>query len=133
MNRENVFAPSYPVTGERVNAFLRGVYGWMAVGLAITAVTAFFVAATPSIVYAIVTNRVLFWGIVIAQLGIVFGLSARVQHLSASTASMLFIVYSVLTGVTMSVILLAFTSLIAGWSPTRRALRIQPAETLRSE
>ena len=109
MNRENVFAPSYPVAGERVNAFLRGVYGWMAVGLAITAVTAFFVAATPSIVYAIVTNRVLFWGIVIAQLGIVFGLSARVQTLSASTASMLFIVYSVLTGLTMSVILLAFT------------------------
>ena len=109
MNRENVFAPSYPVAGERVNAFLRGVYGWMAVGLAITAVTAWFVAATPSIVYAIVTNRVLFWGIVIAQLGIVFGLSARVAQLSASTASLLFIVYSALTGLTMSVILLAFT------------------------
>ena len=107
---ENVFAPSYPVAAERVNAFLRGVYGWMAVGLAITAVTACLgrrhaVASC----YAIVTNRVLFWGIVIAQLGIVFGLSARVQTLSASTASMLFIVYSVLTGLTMSVILLAFT------------------------
>jgi FtsH-binding integral membrane protein len=109
MNRENVFAPSYPVAADRVNAFLRGVYGWMAAGLAITAATAWFVAATPAIVYAIVTNRVLFWGIVIAQLGIVFGLSARVQTLSASTASLLFIVYSVLTGLTMSVILLAFT------------------------
>jgi FtsH-binding integral membrane protein len=109
MNRENAFAPAYPVAADRVNVFLRGVYSWMAAGLAITAATAWFVAATPAIVYAIVTNRVLFWGIVIAQLGIVFGLSARVQSLSASTASLLFIVYSALTGLTMSVILLAFT------------------------
>ena len=110
MNRENVFASPYPAAAaDRVNAFLRGVYGWMSAGLAITAVTAFMVASTPALVYAIVTNRLLFWGIVIAQLGIVFGLSARVQQLSASTASLLFIVYSVLTGVTMSVILLAYT------------------------
>ena len=109
MDRENVFAPPYPAAAERVNAFLRGVYGWMSAGLAITAVTAWLVAATPSLVYAIATNRLLFWAIVIAQLGIVFGLSARVQHLAPSTASLLFIVYSALTGLTMSVILLAFT------------------------
>jgi FtsH-binding integral membrane protein len=109
MNRENVFAPPYAAAGERVNAFLRGVYSWMAGGLAITAVTASLVAATPALVYAIATNRLLFWGIVIAQLGIVFGLSARVQHLAPSTAALLFVIYSALTGLTMSVILLAFT------------------------
>ena len=109
MNREQVFASPYPAAADRVNAFLRGVYGWMSAGLGITAVTAWMVAATPAIVYAIVGNRLLFWGIVIAQLGIVFGLSARVQHLAPATASMLFIVYSVLTGLTMSVILLAYT------------------------
>jgi FtsH-binding integral membrane protein len=109
MNRENVFASPYPAAADRVNTFLRGVYGWMSAGLGITAATAWMVASTPALVYAIVTNRLLFWGIVIAQLGIVFGLSARVQQLSASTASLLFIVYSVLTGVTMSVILLAYT------------------------
>ena len=109
MNREQVFASPYPAAADRVNAFLRGVYGWMSAGLGITAVTAWIVAATPAIVYAIVGNRLLFWGIVIAQLGIVFGLSARVQHLAPATASMLFIVYSVLTGLTMSVILLAYT------------------------
>jgi FtsH-binding integral membrane protein len=109
MNRENVFASPYPDAVERVNAFLRGVYGWMAAGLAITAGTAWLVAATPGLVLAIVTNRLLFWGIIIAQLGIVFGLSARVQHLAPSTASLLFIVYSALTGLTMSVILLAYT------------------------
>jgi FtsH-binding integral membrane protein len=109
MNNENVFASPYPAAAERVNAFLRGVYGWMATGLAITAATAFVVASTPVLVSAIVTNRVLFWGILIAQLGIVFGLSARVHRLAPSTAALLFIVYSALTGVTMSVILLAFT------------------------
>jgi FtsH-binding integral membrane protein len=109
MNHENVFAPPYAATADRVNAFLRGVYGWMSVGLAITAVTAWMVAATPGLVDTIATNRLLFWGIIIAQLGIVFGLSARVQHLAPSTASLLFIVYSALTGLTMSVILLAFT------------------------
>jgi FtsH-binding integral membrane protein len=109
MNRENVFASPYPAAADRVNAFLRGVYGWMSAGLAITAVTAWLVAATPALVMTIVTNRVLFWGILIAQLGIVFGLSARVQSLAPATASLLFIVYSALTGLTMSVILLAYT------------------------
>ena len=51
----------------------------------------------------------LFWGLMIAQLGIVFVLSARVEQLAASTAALLFIVYSALTGVTMSFVLLAYT------------------------
>ena len=89
--------------------FLRGVYGWMCGGLAITAATAWFVANSPSIVTAIVTNRLLFWAIVIAQFGIVITLSARVSRMAASTASALFIVYSALTGVTLSFILLLYT------------------------
>jgi FtsH-binding integral membrane protein len=94
---------------ERVSAFLRAVYGWMCVGLAITAITAWFIAASPALVIAIAANRLLFWGIVIAQLGIVLVLSARVQRLAPSTASLLFIVYSALTGVTISFVLLVFT------------------------
>jgi len=94
---------------ERVGAFLRAVYGWMCTGLAITAITAWFIASSPSLVAAIATNRILFWGLLIAQLGIVFVLSARVERLAATTASLLFVVYSALTGVTMSFVLLAFT------------------------
>ena len=94
---------------ERIGTFLRAVYGWMCGGLAITALTASFVAASPSLVAAIATNRLLFWGLVIAQLGIVLLLSAQVQRLAASTASLLFIAYSALTGVTLSFVLLAFT------------------------
>src|SRR4029450_416486 len=93
---------------DQAGAFLSAVYGWMCAGLAITAATAWFVAASPTVVGAIASNRVLFWGRLIAQLAIVFVLSARVQQLAASTASILFVLYSALTGVTMAFVLLAF-------------------------
>ncbi len=89
--------------------FVRGVYGWMCGGLAITAATAWIVANSPSIAQAIFQNRLLFWAIVIAQFGIVITLSARVSRLAASTASALFIAYSALTGVTLSFVLLLYT------------------------
>jgi len=96
-------------TAERLNPFLTAVYGWMAAGLAITAVTAWFVAASPAIVGAIASNQIVFWGLLIAQLGLVYTLSARVDRLAASTAALLFILYSMTTGVTMAFVLLAFT------------------------
>jgi hypothetical protein len=94
---------------EKVTTFLRAVYGWMCVGLAVTAATASFIATSPALVVAIATNRPIFWVLVIAQLGIVFVLSARVERLAPTTASLLFIVYSALTGVTLSFVLLTFT------------------------
>jgi len=95
--------------GERITAFLRSVYAWMAGGLAVTAVTAMVVASSPAIVLAIAGNRALFWAIIIAQLGIVLVLSGRVNRMASSTASMLFIAYSALTGLTLSFVLLAYT------------------------
>jgi len=104
------FSTSAPaLADERVSTFLRAVYGWMFVGLALTAATALFVASSPELIRMIATNRAVFWVLLIAQLGIVFALSARVQTLAASTASMLFLAYSVLTGVTLSFILLLYT------------------------
>src|SRR4029077_11878385 len=102
------FSSTVPVE-ERVTLFLRAVYAWMCAGLAITAVTASIIAASPTFVMAVATNRVLFWGLMIAQLGIVFVLSARVQQLAASTAAMLFVAYSALTGITFAFVLLAYT------------------------
>jgi len=96
-------------TQERVTSFLRGVYGWMCIGLAVTAAVALGIASSEAAVQALVANRILFFGVIFAQLGLVFYLSARVDKLSASTASLLFIVYSALTGVTLSLILLAYT------------------------
>ncbi len=89
--------------------FLRGVYGWMCGGLAITAATAWLVANSPALAKAIFSNPILFWGIVIAQFGIVITLSARVSKLSAVAAQGLFIAYSALTGLTLSFVLLLYT------------------------
>src|SRR5262245_57155813 len=77
-------------------SFMRGVYGRMCGGLAITAVTAWVVSSSPALVSAIFGNRAVFWILAIAQLGIVFTLSARVDRMAASTASLLFIGYSAL-------------------------------------
>src|SRR5437867_5933659 len=94
---------------ERVSAFLWKVYGWMAVGLGLTAVVAFAVAGSPDILRALVGNRLVFFGLVIAELGLVFYLSARADRLAPGTAAGLFTLYSGLNGVTLSVILIAYT------------------------
>jgi uncharacterized protein len=94
---------------EQVTAFLRLVYGWMCVGLGITASVAWFVASSPAVWTTIAQNRLLFWAIIIAQLGLVFVMSARVHTLSPGVAAALFLTYSGLTGVTMSYVLLVYT------------------------
>jgi len=94
---------------ERVTAFLRAVYGWMCVGLGVTAVVAFGVAGSPAIVHALVSNRLLFFALMGGELALVFYLSARVAQLAPGTASALFVGYSALNGVTLSLILLAYT------------------------
>jgi uncharacterized protein len=104
-------ASSLPVdvVYERVSAFLSKVYGWMFVGLLITAVTAYGIASSPTLIDAVIGNRLAFWALIIAQLGLVFYLSARVEHMAPTTAAGLFMLYSALVGVTTSVVLLAFT------------------------
>jgi uncharacterized protein len=94
---------------ERVSSFLSKVYGWMFAGLLITSGTAFVVATTPVLIETIVTNRMLIWLLLIAQLGLVFALSFKVNTMAPTTAAALFIVYSGLTGITSSVILLVYT------------------------
>ena len=94
---------------ERVTAFLRGVYRWMAVGLGLTAAVAYVVAGSPAILNALLANRFIFFGLMFAELGLVVYLSARVSRLAPSTAGMLFLAYSALNGVTLSLILLVYT------------------------
>ena len=96
-------------TADRVSAFLWKVYGWMAVGLGLTAIVAFAVAGSPDLLRVLVGNRLVFFALVIAELGLVFFLSARADRLAPGTAAGLFALYSALNGVTLSVILLAYT------------------------
>ncbi|HEX7331349.1 MAG TPA: Bax inhibitor-1/YccA family protein [Pyrinomonadaceae bacterium] len=93
----------------RVTAFLSKVYGWMFLGLLITAGTALVVASSPALIETFILNRILFWILVLGQLGLVFFLSARVEHIAPATAAGLFLLYSAMVGVTSSVIFLVYT------------------------
>lgn len=88
---------------------MRKVYTWMALALVITGITAYGVATTPSLIMAIANNSILFWGLVIAEFGLVFGISGMLHKLSLTTATLMFIVYSVINGVLLSFIFLAYT------------------------
>jgi FtsH-binding integral membrane protein len=103
----SAFQPA-AVPAEKVSAFLRSVYGWMFVGLGITAAVSLGVSSSPDLVRAIFSNAYLFFGLIIAELGLVFFLSARVQKIAPSTAATLFVVYSLLNGATLSFIFLAY-------------------------
>jgi uncharacterized protein len=105
--------PTVPISpvaaAERVTAFLRSVYGWMCVGLALTALVALQVASSPTLLRTLVANQFLFLGLIAAELGLVFYLSARAARLAPGTATALFVVYAALNGVTLSFVFLAYT------------------------
>jgi uncharacterized protein len=93
----------------QVNQFIRSVYNWMAAGLALTGVVALYVASSQTLIQMIFTNQLLFFGLIIGELALVFFLSARIQKIQASTATGLFMLYSALNGLTLSFVFLAYT------------------------
>ena len=93
----------------RINTFIRSVYNWMAVGLALTGFVAYYVASSEAMIRLIFGNRMVFFGLIIAELGLVFTISSRVQKMQASTATALFLLYAALTGATISSIFLVYT------------------------
>ncbi len=90
-------------------ALMRKVYVWMTLALIITGFTAFGIASNPGIAYSIVTNPLLFWGLIIAEFGLVIGISGAIRKLSITTATMLFVLYSIVNGATLSIIFMAYT------------------------
>jgi FtsH-binding integral membrane protein len=89
--------------------FMVRVYNWMTAGLVVTAGVAYSVATSPTLVQAIANPWILF-PLVIAQLGLVFWLASRVMQMSAAQATGVFMLYSALTGVTLSFVFLAYTA-----------------------
>jgi FtsH-binding integral membrane protein len=91
-----------------VNDFVRSVYNWMFIGLTLTGFMAYFVSTNEAILHLIYSNRLVFFGLIIAELVLVFSIAGMVNRMSASTATVLFVIYSVLNGVTPSFIFLAY-------------------------
>lgn len=102
-NRELEMSVAFPM-------LMRKVYLWMTLALIITGFTAFYVASNQTLVNTLIVNRALFWGLVIAELALVVGLSSAINRLSLTTATLMFVVYSVVNGATLSFILLAYTT-----------------------
>jgi hypothetical protein len=95
-------------TQVQVNTFIQSVYNWMAAGLGITGVVAFAVANS-SMKHVVLGNSFILFGLIIAELAIVFMLASRVDRMEASTATALFVVYSALNGATLSSIFVVYT------------------------
>lgn len=106
MNSE-VMALSAAELEER--SFISKVYRWMGFGLLLTALAAYLAASSESFVYMLAENSMLFYGLIIGELGLVIYLSTRIQKMSAEAAAGAFIVYSILNGLTLSLILLMYT------------------------
>ena len=91
------------------SALMRKVYLWMTFALVVTGLTALVASGNQQFMYAIMSSRGLFLGLIIAEVAMVITLSAAINRLSFMTAGMLFIAYSILNGLTMSFIFLAYT------------------------
>ena len=90
--------------------FLAKVFKWMAGGLGLTGLVAYMVASSAAAQQIIFGNRLVFFGLIIGELALVFSLSARIQKISSQAATGLFLLYSALNGATMSAILLMYTA-----------------------
>lgn len=90
--------------------FIMRVYAWMAFGLLVTALAGGVTLMVPGLLYALVHNSFVFFGLLIGELVLVLVLSAAVQRMSSALAGMLFVGYALLNGITLSILMLVYTS-----------------------
>lgn len=91
------------------SSLMRSVYVWMTLALVITGLTAMYVAKSMTLIQLMMENSLFFWGLLLAEVGVVVYLTARIHRMAFSTATVLFILYSLLNGVTLSVLFLVYT------------------------
>jgi FtsH-binding integral membrane protein len=111
------YASRGPLAASRdtVSDALWVTYRWMTLGLATTGIVALGIAHSPSLVDALLQNRILFYGLLFAQIGLVFAFSSLATRVSTAAAALMFFAYAALTGVTFSTLFLVYTaSSIAG-------------------
>lgn len=96
-------------TGMRVRAFIRSVYAWMFGGLLLTAFASVWVVSSPAMQQLIFGNRMMLIVLIIAEFGLVFAISAGLKRFSPAAAASMFLVYSLLNGLTLSAIFFVYT------------------------
>lgn len=93
-----------------VQPFMAQVYGWMTCGLLLTAFVAWYASRTPMLLQFIFSSQITFFGLIIAQLALVFVISGMINRLSGAVATSLFMLYSALTGLTLASIFIVYTA-----------------------
>jgi len=98
-----------------VSDYVRSVYNWMGIGLALTGFVAYYVSTNESLLRLVFGNPLLLMVLIVAELGLVFAIAGMVNRMSAGTATALFVIYSGLNGVTLSSIFLIYvqTSIVS--------------------
>lgn len=108
-NYQNEISAQRTLDRSVASTLMRSVYYWMAGALAITGLTALLVANNPALLNFLFSSPTLVWGLLIGEIVLVLILSAAINRLSFSTATLLFILYSVVNGVTLSSIFVVYT------------------------
>lgn len=90
-------------------SLMKNVYIWMSGALALTGLAAYYVGSSYDMLNLIFGNRIVFYGLIIAEFALVLGLSAAINRISAVTATLMFILYSIINGVTLSSIFVVYT------------------------
>jgi len=96
----------------QVAAYMTKVMGWMAAGLAITFGLAWLVYSVEDIAVAIISNEIIFYGILIAEIAVVFIMSALIEKMSSTVALLMFMLYASLSGLTVSIFMVAYADSI---------------------
>jgi uncharacterized protein len=104
------YRTDYTAIAAAQNSVMAGVYAWMSGGLALTALVSLLTVSSPALLNAILGNRILFYVLIFGELGLVFTISGAINKIGPTTASMLFLAYAALNGLTMSTIFVAYTS-----------------------
>lgn len=101
------------MTGDRVavaqSDFIRKVFNWMGLGLAVTALSSLYTASSPALLQLVFGNSIVLILLIVAELGLVMALSAAINRIQSSTALLMFFAYSLLNGVTLAAIFLVYT------------------------
>ena len=106
----NDFSQKQLDLSQNISVYLTKVYNWMAIALLITGLSAYFVAGSEQLMQIVFGNKILFYGLLIGEIALVGYISARINKLATNTAMLLYLLYAVLNGVTLSFIFMAYTS-----------------------
>lgn len=106
-NRGDVY--QNPTQSLAIGNYMAKVYMWMTIGILLTGIVGFSFASDPELLFTVASNKILFYGLIFAEFGLVIWLSAGINKMNSMMATCMFLIYASLNGVTLSVISLVYT------------------------